>query len=151
MKHKNDLSIFFLTGLAVLLLDQASKYVIRQGLAAGNSIGILPFFQIKHLFNTGAGFSILQGNNALLVWVGIIVLGIVLYFSGSYEGREAVWMGLVLGGILGNLFDRIAFGGVTDFLAVSIWPVFNLADSAITIGIIAYIIETLAAGNAGKN
>lgn len=140
-KQKSSFPLFISLALIVLIIDQISKYIVRHSMQLGSSIQLFPFFQFHHLYNTGAGFSILQGNNFLLIWLGIIVLGIILYFSDTYKKREALWIGIVLGGILGNLSDRIIFGGVTDFIAVSIWPVFNIADSAISIGIIAYITE----------
>ena len=149
-KQKSQFSLFLLIALVILILDQISKYIVRHSMQLGSSIQIFPFFQFHHLYNTGAGFSILQGNNFLLIWLGIIVLGIILYFSGTYKKREVLWVGIVLGGILGNLFDRIIFGGVTDFIAISIWPVFNIADSAISIGIIAYIIENFIIKNFKK-
>jgi len=142
-KQKSSFLLFISIALIVLIIDQISKYLVRHSMQLGSSIQLFPFFQFHHLYNTGAGFSILQGSNFLLIWLGIIVLGIILYFSDTYKKREVLWMGIVVGGILGNISDRIIFGGVTDFIAVSIWPVFNLADSAISIGIIVYIIENL--------
>ena len=133
----------WLACIIVLVLDQLTKFFVRSSLAEGETAGILPFFSITHTSNTGAGFSILQGYNSALIWVAVFAAGLLVYFYNEFSGKDAVFMGIVLGGIAGNLIDRIVFGHVTDFLDFRVWPVFNIADAALTIGILGYIVHNL--------
>jgi signal peptidase II len=138
MAKKKDRSCFFISALAVFLADQVAKAVVRAGIAEGSEIALLKFFSLRNVMNTGAGFSILQGQNALFIWIGIVAAGLLLYFHDEFSGKYSVFAGMALGGVAGNLVDRIVFGGVTDFLDFKIWPVFNLADASLTIGILLY-------------
>ena len=121
---------------ALFVLDQVTKGMARVYLA-GNPVEIFPFFWLNYVENTGAAFGILQHGNAVLVF---IMLGIMAYMVWSWKelisyGRLAKWGAvLILAGAIGNLFDRITLGFVVDFLDFRVWPVFNAADSFITIG-----------------
>jgi len=90
------------------------------------------------LQNTGAGFGLLQGSTPLLIWLSIIVLGVILYFYERFSRNRSylICFGLIAGGIIGNLIDRYAYGFVLDFIDVRIWPVFNIADASMTIGLL---------------
>ncbi len=122
----------------VFALDQASKAYVRSTLALGESVPREGVFRFTHTFNTGSAFGLFSNQtNALIVAsvLGIIVL-IVLY---RQQAKPSMFLrlslGLQLGGAIGNLTDRVLRGHVTDFIDVGWWPVFNLADSAIVIGI----------------
>lgn len=145
MKSSKDL-LFFVIVSATLFLDQLTKIVIRRTLQIGESISVFPGFNIVHVTNTGAGFSILQGQNLLLIWLSVIVIGILLFFYDKMQNHEKPFYALMLGGVLGNLVDRISFGYVIDFLDVYVktyhWPSFNIADSALSVGVIGLIIYT---------
>ena len=112
---------------------------------------ILPgFFSIVHVRNTGAAWGILRGQTMLLAILSVGVgAGIVLRFRQLVEGhRERVWaLGLVLGGIAGNLVDRVLWGSVIDFLSFYYrsfeWPAFNVADSAISCGVGLFVLSSL--------
>jgi signal peptidase II len=136
MKKKNPLIIFLLVAAIVVVVDQLMKLLITKQ--------IIP---LKFTTNTGAGFSILQGWNIVLIWIGIAVIGTILlyYFKIAEEKPIAnISSALVLGGTIGNLIDRISLGHVIDFIDLKIWPSFNIADSAITIGallLIYYLIK----------
>jgi signal peptidase II len=132
---------FFPITLLVLMLDQLTKYLANWLVTP---IAIIPgFLSLTTLHNYGAGFGILQGQIWLLTWVSVIVIGFILY---SYEEilrkRMIVGASLVLAGVLGNLIDRVFFGYVVDFISFSFWPAFNVADSAITIGVIILVIQS---------
>jgi signal peptidase II len=125
----------------VILLDQITKYIIRINLPFGSSwtpVEALPFFRFVHWLNTGAAFGMFQGGGLIFGILAVIVsLIIVLYYPKI--PREYVWMRIAIamqmGGALGNLIDRLRFGPVTDFIAVGAFPVFNIADASITVGV----------------
>ena len=145
---------FFLTALLVVVADQLSKMWIRSNLVVGQSLPETGFFRLTHIQNTGAAFGLFQGHSfalSIVALVGIVVL--LLYALFIYRrfpildnrlGKLA--LGLVLGGTVGNLIDRLHLGYVTDFIDVGFWPAFNIADSAIVVGVImlAYSLRFLA-------
>ncbi len=145
---------FFTTALLLVAADQLSKLWIRSNLAIGESLFEVGFFRLTYIRNTGAAFGLFQDQTFLLTIVASVgVAALLLYalffhhkfpFLDNGLGKSA--LGLVLGGTVGNLIDRIYLGYVTDFIAVSIWPAFNIADSAIVVGIIilAYSLLCLA-------
>ena len=130
----------FPVALAVFLLDRISKIAVTARMSYGQSIKILPnIFNFTFIMNDGTAFSLLKGRNAVLASFSVIaIIIIVVYVLTHRELNRAVSLplGLILGGAIGNLFDRIKFGSIVDFIDFRIWPVFNVADSAITIGII---------------
>jgi signal peptidase II len=137
MKYKN----FLLAAAIVFVLDQLSKLFVKRLVeSTGEIIIIKDFLSITVATNTGAGFSILSGRNMLLIWLAVIIIGGLIYLSTKAKKDYLIPLGLILGGALGNLIDRIIYGHVIDFITFSFWPVFNLADSMITIGSIILII-----------
>jgi len=149
-----DVVFFFTTALLLVAADQLSKLWIRSNLAIGESLFEVGFFRLTRVHNTGAVFGLFQGQSFLLTIVASVgVAALLLYvfffyrklpFLDNWLGKLA--LGLVLGGTVGNLIDRIYLGYVTDFIAVSIWPAFNIADPAIVVGVIilAYSLLCLA-------
>ena len=139
-------AVFVLLALAVVLADQASKSYIRANLDLGQSLFDIGFFRIVNVGNSGAAFGLFQGQSTLLTAIAVIgILAVVLcvflaqhslHFLDNMLVKSA--LGLVLGGTLGNLIDRLRFGYITDFLDFKVWPSFNVADSAITIGVIIF-------------
>ena len=127
-------------------LDQLTKLIIRSSIPEGASIPLIPgFFSIAHLQNTGAAFSIFQGYTTLLIIVSVVVLFAIIYFYRDLatDRRSLIAASLILGGLVGNLIDRVFLGSVTDFIAFSFWPAFNVADSAATIGVAILILSNL--------
>jgi len=145
--------VFPLTAILVVFADQLSKSWIREHLGPGESLGEVGFFRFTHIYNSGAAFGLFPGQSFLLTIVALVgVVALLLYafffhhrfpFLYNWPGRLA--LGLVLGGTVGNLIDRIRLGHVTDFINFNLWPAFNLADSAIVVGmiIIAYLLISL--------
>ena len=127
--------------LIVVLLDQLSKYIVISTIALNQSIPITSFFSITYITNTGASFGSLQGLNALFIIISILFIGFIIYFLQTFETKILPALALVIGGAIGNLIDRIVYGHVIDFLHIKFWPVFNIADSAITIAAIIIIIQ----------
>ncbi len=144
-KNKNKV---YLTSVIVLLIDQIVKLLIKTNMNLNEEISIIPnFFSIQYLKNTGAAFSILENQTILLAITSIICISVIIYYLKKEENlTTAMYLsfGLVLGGILGNLIDRIFYQGVIDFLSFQIFnynfPVFNIADIGITIGVLLLII-----------
>ncbi|MDD4914805.1 MAG: signal peptidase II [Methylococcales bacterium] len=143
--------------LLTLLLDQASKLLVDSSMRLYESIPLSPFFNLTYVHNTGAAFSLLSEAGGWQRWLfaalAIImssVIGVWLWRLKPHETRMAIALSLVLGGAVGNLIDRIAYGYVIDFLDVYYrtwhWPAFNVADSAICIGVGLMILDGIGGG-----
>jgi len=129
---------------AVVLLDRFSKAWIRHHFQLGESRPVTSWFSLTFVQNTGTAFGFFQGNNKALLILAFLILAALLYGARGLSERGGFWgalgVALVLGGAVGNVMDRIHYGQVIDFLDFRVWPVFNVADSAITIGTISLII-----------
>ena len=133
--------------IIVLIFDQLTKVIVD---AYNSQFTIIDnVFNITYYQNTGAAWSILEGNILLLIGISIVALVLVYSMMFSFENNvlNDAAFGLLFGGILGNLIDRILFGYVRDFVELNIFgynfPVFNLADTAIVVGVIIIIIATI--------
>ena len=136
---------FFGIVLSVLILDQLTKRLFDSFYEVGNGFNILPFLSFTLRHNTGAGFSLFEGKTAFLIVFSIIVIAVILInYKNIPKDISLPSLALILGGSIGNLIDRLFHGYVIDFIELSFWPTFNVADSAITIGgilIIYYIFR----------
>jgi signal peptidase II len=132
---------------AVLLLDQVSKAIVRSSLSIGDHVQLALGFSLTNTPNSGLAFGIGQGENFVLV-VTIIALVLVLIWFALDPSRPGMWLavGLLAGGALGNLIDRVRMDAVTDFINPPLWPTFNLADVAITCGALGLVLISLNAG-----
>ncbi len=144
---KDKFLIISITSLFILIIDQISKWIVVSKMYLGESISLLKdILYLTYLQNTGAGFGILKGNVSLLIWFSIFVIGLIFYFYDQIPDYKYVYFafGLILGGAFGNLIDRIRLGYVIDFINFEmLWPAFNIADSAITIGAILLIVYSI--------
>jgi signal peptidase II len=126
----------------VLVVDQVSKLLVRGGMERGEEDPILPGLKLVHVRNEGVAFGLDPGGGTtlLIVLVALALLALVLYFV-RHQAKPLVWLpvGLLIGGAVGNLVDRVRDGGVTDFLKIPLWPAFNVADIAITVGVLALV------------
>ena len=132
-----DWTLLQLAALA-LALDQLTKFVVRQTLETYHSWPATGLFRFTHIHNTGSAFGLFQDQNLPLLFVslvGVLVLAYIYQTQDRTTWLLRVSIALMLGGALGNLIDRIHQGHVTDFIDVGPWPVFNLADSAIVVGL----------------
>jgi len=124
--------------IAAVVADQVTKRAIEQRLALEETHRVLPFLQITHVRNSGIAFGIFPGKLAVVsVLTAAAVVWMLVHFarSGSRHVLFPVALGLLVGGSVSNLADRVRNGHVTDFIHVSHWPTFNLADSFIVIGV----------------
>ena len=151
-------AVFFLIGLLIVVADQFSKTWIRTNLPEGRSLFETGFLRITHVHNTGAAFGLFPDQSLALIVVALIgitailayVLVIYRYFPLPDGMLGKLALGLVFGGTLGNLIDRLRFGYVIDFIDFGFWPAFNVADSAITVGVIIFAYSLLRLARAEK-
>ncbi|MDD5410256.1 MAG: signal peptidase II [Methylobacter sp.] len=143
--------------LLALILDQASKLAVDGSMRLYQSIQIMPYFNLTYVHNTGAAFSFLSEAGGWQRWffAGLaLVISVAIAFwltrLKKHETLLAVALALVLGGAVGNLIDRLVYGYVIDFLDVYYqdwhWPAFNIADSAITLGVVLMVAESFGFG-----
>lgn len=129
----------FVLPLAVVILDQFSKYIVVENMALGESIPIIEeVFHLTYILNPGAAFGMFAHNRLFFIAIAVIVIGIIIWarreiLASPWEVKAGC--GLFLGGAIGNLIDRAQQGLVIDFFDFRIWPVFNIADIAICIGV----------------
>ena len=136
--------MFIIISISVLI-DQFIKYLVRNTLMGIEKTIIPNFFYLTGVKNTGGAFSILESNSLLLAFIGIlVVLGIIFYLKDNVNNKNYLPYSLLLGGILGNIIDRIVFNGVYDYIGLIFfsyhYPVFNIADTLIVGGIIILIL-----------
>lgn len=124
--------------LLVLAADQVAKAVVEANLVPGEYVEVLGPLELTLSHNRGVAFGLAGGAGVGLVLVTLAALGLIVYLFARDPGRPGMWIasGLVTGGALGNLVDRILAGEVTDYIAVGAWPPFNVADIAITCGVV---------------
>lgn len=140
---------------AIAIADQATKALLAAHLVPGETVVVTGFFNLVHVFNKGAAFSFLAGASGwqreffVAVALGASALIVYLLVKHANEPRFCGGLALILGGALGNVWDRLAHGYVVDFLDFHAlgyhWPAFNLADSAITAGAVLLILDSLLA------
>lgn len=138
--------LFFIIASIVIFADQLSKFIVRHKLPIGKEIPIInQVVSITHIRNSGAAFGLFQNGRIIFIIVGAISIFIMLYFINFFTSSIflAISSGLLFGGIIGNLLDRIFLGYVTDFIYFRHWPVFNIADSCVDIGLFLIAIYLL--------
>ena len=129
----------------VLILDRISKHLVVTGIAVGDVHKFLPAINLVHVRNSGVAFGFFSGGGALVLILTLLALAALVAFFLLRPRRPLLWLptGLIVGGAVGNLIDRVSSGSVTDFIKLPLWPAFNVADTAITIGVFAllYVLE----------
>ncbi len=147
---KNKQKIYMITCIS-LIIDQLIKLIISRTMKLYQSITIIKnFFSITYVKNTGAAFSILKDNTLFLIIISVIFILLLNHYikkENNYTKLSIISYGLIMGGIFGNLIDRVMHHAVIDFLSFTIisyeFPIFNIADICITIGIILFIISSI--------
>jgi len=126
----------------VIAADQAVKAAIEAHLVPGEDVGVLGPLELTLSHNQGVAFGLAGGAGAGLVLVTLAALAVIAYLFARNPTRPGMWVavGLLAGGAVGNLVDRVRADAVTDFVAVGSWPPFNLADVAITIGVVLLVL-----------
>ncbi|MCO6559808.1 MAG: signal peptidase II [Gilliamella sp.] len=147
MKKDNGL-YWLLFAIIVFIIDIASKFWILNNFSLFESVNLLPFFSITYVRNIGAAFSIFEGQRMMLAAIALIISAVIvrmLYRNTRQQKLENLSLSMILGGALGNLFDRLYHGFVIDFLDVNFgdwhYPTFNIADCAICVGIGLFIFS----------
>lgn len=143
MNKKNIL--VFSTALLIVILDQLTKYIIKQNFQLNKSIPIINnIFHLTYITNTGSAFGMFKSLNPIFILFSIIVIiAIFYYIKKIIKNNERLLqfaVGLLLGGTIGNLIDRLLYGAVIDFIDFRVWPVFNIADSAVTISVVFLVV-----------
>lgn len=163
MTKNSARTMYLLIALIVFLLDRWSKHFVAQRISLYSHIQIIPgFFRLTHTENTGAAFSLFADSTApwktgLLIGfsvVALLVVSVLLWKNNHKHVATGIGLSLIMGGAVGNLWDRLARGRVVDFLLFYVkryqWPVFNLADSAIVIGAGLLVLEILFHKGSGR-
>jgi len=155
---RRRLLLFGLLAVTTVLLDQSSKYWIRATIPMHHDVPLVPgWVHLTYTLNKGAAWSMLHGQRWLLVAISVVVIGVVIWLARDFARRgtlPVVGLGLVLGGAIGNLIDRVVGGAVTDFIDLDTplrwlqtFPVFNIADSALTVGVSLLLVYTFFGGS----
>ena len=142
-KQGGTVALAGLTAVAVIALDQLTKAIARNSISAGNDAQLLGgLIKIVDVRNSGVAFGQLSGGGIIVGVVVALALMALLWYFLSHLGTPLIWLatGLVIGGAIGNIIDRVRAGAVTDFIKLPHWPAFNFADAAITVGVIALVV-----------
>ena len=129
----------------VLVLDRITKHLVNDGIAPGDVHKFLPAVNLVHVNNSGVAFGFFSGGGAIVLVLTLVALCALVAYFAMRPTRPGLWLptGLLVGGALGNLIDRLINGSVTDFIKLPLWPAFNVSDIAITFGVFAllYVLE----------
>ena len=140
---------------AVVVVDQITKALVRDGVRLGEEDSILPAVTLVHVRNTGVAFGAFAGGGVIVVALVAAALSALVFYFVTHVDRPLVWLptGLLLGGSVGNIIDRVRDGAVTDFVKLPHWPAFNVADIAITFGVLTllWVIEQPQEGARGAD
>jgi len=145
MSHKESgvIALAGLTAIVVVALDQMTKVLARNSVAGAGSDDLLGgLIKIVDVRNSGVAFGQLSGGGIIVAAVVAVALVALLWYFLSHLGTPLIWLatGLVIGGAVGNIIDRVRAGAVSDFIKFPHWPAFNLADAAITVGVISLVV-----------
>ncbi len=133
---------------AAIVADQLTKQVVGRTLAVGERVDLFGPFSIHHVENSGIAFGLFASRTSFVIAITAVAVGMMVWFFARSAKRHPilpVGLGLVLGGSIANLVDRVRLGRVTDFLDLEAWPAFNLADTFIVVGVAVLIVSLLAA------
>jgi signal peptidase II len=134
-----------LVAAVTVAADQAVKALVRNSIERGDEVDLILGIHLVNVRNSGIAFGMLSGGGTLLVIFALVALSALLVFFFRHRDRPLVWLptGLLIGGAAGNLIDRIRDSAVTDFIDFPAWPAFNVADIAITFGVLSllYVLE----------
>ena len=138
---------------AAIFADQLTKQVVGRTLAVGDSVELVGPFSIHHVENAGIAFGFFASRTSFVIAITAIAVGLMLWFFARSARRHPVLpvgLGLVLGGSIANLIDRVRLGRVTDFLDLEAWPAFNLADTFIVVGVAVLFGALVLADRSGR-
>ncbi len=145
---KDNLTLFGIAGV-IIALDQWTKWLVRENIEFGAQwlpewlSWLSPYARIVHWYNSGAAFGMFQNGNLVFTILAFVVIIAIIYYYPRVELEDwslKLAMGFQLGGAAGNLVDRLLVGKVTDFISIGTFPVFNVADSSISVGVIVLLL-----------
>jgi signal peptidase II len=144
-----------LVAATVVALDQATKALVRGTIARGDRVSVVPGVELVHTRNTGVAFGALEGGGAVVTAVVALALAALVAYFATHVRRRLFWLptGMLLGGAIGNVIDRVRDGAVTDFVQLPLgFPAFNVADTSITFGVLVllYALEQHDATERGR-
>ncbi len=127
--------------LVVVGLDQLTKHTLAASVAPGETRKFLPFINLVHVRNTGVAFGFFSGGGGLVLALTLVALTVLVVYLALRPDRPWLWLptGMLVGGAVGNLIDRLTSGSVIDFIKLPHWPAFNVADMSITFGVLALL------------
>jgi signal peptidase II len=127
--------------LVVVGLDQLTKHTIAAGIPPGETRKFLPLVDLVHVRNTGVAFGFLSGGGSLVLAFTLLAMAALIGYLALRPDRPWLWLptGMLVGGAVGNLIDRVSTGSVIDFIKLPHWPAFNVADMSITFGVLALL------------
>ena len=154
---RSQMLLYVVAALAVIF-DQYTKALVRAGMVVGETIVVHPalsnIFDLTYTTNTGVAFGMFKGAGSLITVLAAVVVGVIIYYNRELPAQQRwlrVALGLQMGGAIGNnLIDRPLHGSVVDFLHVHYWPVFNVADSCISIGVAIMALLMIQEGRKAK-
>lgn len=142
MSNKTDI---VLTASAVFIADRIAKFFVLRNFTEGQSLKVFPgVFHITFVLNNGIAFGLFKGKSALFAMFSLVAILLIIIYAWKLKSVSplvTIGLGLILGGAAGNLFDRLTTGYIIDFFDFRIWPVFNIADSAITVGVMMLAVK----------
>jgi len=141
--HSGVIALAGLVAVVVVAVDQFTKVIARNSISGNDDVELLGgVITIVDVRNSGIAFGQLAGGGALVAVIVALAVGALLWYFLSHIATPMIWLatGLVIGGAVGNIIDRVRAGAVTDFIKLPHWPAFNFADAAITIGVIALVL-----------
>lgn len=139
-----------LIALAVIAADQMLKAIVRVTITPGEPVDLLPGVDLVNTLNTGIAFGLFPGNRGLVAALTLVAIAVIATLLVGFSGRHRlvpIGGGLLVGGSLGNLIDRVAQGGVTDYLAIGTWPPFNIADMGVVTGAALLVLAIVLSGS----
>jgi signal peptidase II len=140
--------VFLVTAVATLVIDQASKLIVRGTMEPGDHVDLFPGFALVRARNEGIAFGLFPGNQTIVVVLTVLALALIAAVLARLAARSMVVAfggGLLIGGSIGNFADRLIHGGVTDFLDPAAFPAFNIADMGIVVGAVIVALGLLHA------
>lgn len=140
------MALFYATVLVILMLDQGSKFLVQHQMHLFETIKLIPhWLSFTYILNPGAAFGLFKYQTTFLILLTFIVLGAAVFYRKEITKQPIIFrfaLAVGLGGAIGNLIDRLRFKAVVDFIELPYWPVFNVADMAILLGVSLIVIHT---------
>lgn len=133
--------VFWALVVGIFVFDRLTKFLVVSFMSLGSSINLAPFVSLTYVMNTGTFFGLFKGAPMLFILLAFVVCLYIVWRYSSFKQIYVIPAALVFAGALGNLVDRLLYGGVIDFIDVGFWPVFNVADSAISIAVVLLVVR----------